>query len=392
MAHQRGRARIIPVQKQRVGIEESTPTPMPHVDGSHSARALWHAEERSNPVASLARLPVELIHEVLRISADDCGATNRPTVNSISKTCRLGYTIAIPFLYRVVVVDVPDYTSLYKLLFDEQSVFTDGILCKPAVRRLCPLVQHLVLREPGSLSPLTPDHFGHLNWLSSIFVNYVRPAANLPTEILGPTRVHFDDGLPRLLPPSVTHVSLSIPIKFDGLIDLDEFRILDEEDNWSPNVSHVSLAFNERIRDEHQLTRLLNYFLNLPSIDKVVVHLSESALDQDSQDVAICGIFGAQDLSRVLLWTDHGWLDEDGRTLDATVANAYADRTPWTEARAWTARDTVSVAFLRIFSIMMMLGSRGSEDEDDDEDAERDQEQEDHSGSDSDTGVISSSG
>jgi len=408
MAHQRGRARIIPVQEQRAAIEESTPTPVPDVDGSHSVPAMWRAEERSNPVASLARLPVELIHEVLRISADDCGAKNRSTVNAISRTCCLGYTIAIPFLYRVVVVDVPDYMALYKHLFDEQSAFTDGIVCKPAVHRLCPLVQHLVLREPGSLLPLTPDHFGHLNRLSSISINYVRPAVNLPTEILGPTRVHFDDGLPRLLPPSVTHVSLLIPIEFDGFIDLDEFRILDEEANWSPTVTHVSLRFIEGIRDEHQLTRLLNYFLNLPSIEKVVVHLSESALDQDSQDVAICGIFGAQDLSRVFLWTDYDRLDEDGRTVDATVDDAYADRTPWTEAREWTARDTVSVAILRIFS--MMLGSGGSEDdgedndeeEDDEEDeeedeeehegTEQDQEQEYHSGSDSDTGAVSSSG
>jgi len=349
--------------------ESAAPTPYTNESG---ALATSHAEEHSiAPLTLFASLPVELVHEILRMSADDCGATNRATVNSISKTCRLGYTIAIPFLYRVFVVDVSDYTTLYSRLFEEQSAFPDGVLCEPAVRRLCPLVQHLVLRTPESLSPLTADSFNYFTRLSSIFVNYARPAVWLPIDIRGPTRVHYGDRCPRILPPCVNHVSITIVLNVMNEIDLVDFRDLDEEDSWSSTVTHISLEFSERIRYAYQLTGLLDSFLRLPKIEQVVVRLFTGALHPRSQVMTLRGIYDAQDRSRVRLWADNRWFDEDGTAIDTMVADAYAGCTPWTKAWALTDEELAPAASLSLdYLIFGASESDYSEDDDDDDDDE----------------------
>jgi len=347
-----------------------SPAPTLYTNGSQGAPAPSHAEEHSKTSFTLlASLPVELVHEILRIGADDCGATNRSTVDSISRTCRLGYTLAIPFLYRVFVVDFSDYTMLYARMFEEQSVFADGVLSVPAVRRLCPLVQHLVLRTPDSLSPLNADRFNHFTSLSSIIVNYPRPAVILPRDIRGPTHVHYGDRCPRILPPSVTHVSITIALNVMNEIDLGEFRDLDEEDNWSPTVTHVSLEFSERIRYAYQLTGLLDSFLRLPNIEQVVVRLFTGALHPRSQVMTLRGIYDAEDRSRVRLWADNRWFDEDGAVIDTMVADAYAGCTPWTKAWALTDEELAPAASLSLdYLIFGAYESDYSEDDDNDDD------------------------
>ena len=373
MARQHDHVRSIPMQEQHAPVEASEDVSRLYAARSWGAPAVSIAEKHNSPVPLLARVPIELIHVILRASAEDCGATNRAVVNSISRTCRLGYTIAIPLLYRVVVVNVPDYTTLYKCLFDEQSPFTEGVLCEPAVRRLCPLVQHLVLRTPDSLSPLTSDHTNWLTRLSSIFVDYPNPAVRLPTDILGPTRVHYSNRYPKVLPPSVTHVSFSPEFDVNGNILWHEFMFLQEGDNWSPTVTHVSLEFNQRIRmhEDFQLTNLLDCILNVPEIELIVLHLSGDALHPESLNMALISLCGVQDCNLVQLWADDRQFDSygHGTVIDIMIADAYAGRTPWMEARALTDEELNEV---REFPLGNSEDGEEDEDEDEDEDGDED--------------------
>jgi len=367
------------MQEQCGLVEASKTLPMQHTNVSRGAPALARIKEyRNAPIALFASLPVELVHEILRVSVKDWGATNPAAVNSISKTCRLGYTIAIPFLYRVFVVDTSDYATLYDRLFDEQSAFTDGVLCEPAVRRLCSLVQHLVLRTRGSLSVLTPDHFKYLHRLSSIIVDCINPAFDFPTSIHGATRVHFGDGFPRQLPPSVTHISFSITINRNGIIEsIDhEFNVLDDEDNWSSTITHVSLEFCEGIVYESEITELLLCFLCRPEIEMVVVHLMGDALHPRSRDMALRGIYDLQDCDRdrVQLWTDRRWVDKDHEDIDITVSDVYEGRAPWMESWRLTKQELAEAAMV---DEDFGDGDDGEEEDDDDEEDEDHGEDED---------------
>jgi len=302
------------MQEQHGLVEPSKIVSMRYTNGSRGAPTLSRTKEHRNPpVASLTSLPVELVREILRVSVEAWGATNPGAVDSISKTCRLGYTVVIPVLYRVVVVDVRDYTTLYARLFDSQSAFTEGVLCEPAARRLCSLVQHLVLRTRGSLLALTPDHFKQLNQLSSVLVDFISPVFDFPTIVNGATRVHISDGFPEQLPPSVTHVSFSIPFVGDGRISMvsGKFDTLDDEHNWSPTITHVSLEFTGSIAYETEISDFLDCFLCRPEIEMIVVHLIEDAVHPRSRDMALRGIYDVQDCDRdrVQLWTDHRWYD-----------------------------------------------------------------------------------
>jgi len=326
MTRQRGHVRSIKIRKRRASMTESNDVSIPHANERHPVPADMCS---NTPHTTFARLPVELIHEVLFMSADACGANNRATVASIARACCLGYTIAIPRLYRVVVANLSNYIKLYACLFEEHSTFTNGILREPAVRRLCPLVQHLVLRASHSLSRLTPDRFQHLNRLSSIFFDC--PAV-IPPHILGTTRIHFGVGQPRSLPSSVTHMSFSVP--FEHYSYLEDFLVFDETGDWSPAVTHLSLEFNDRIRHDDQLTSLLENLLDLPNIEQIVIRLSGEALNHKSRAVILRSIHPVGDDNRIRLWDDYRQLDGEEANIKAVVADAYLGRTPWTEAHA----------------------------------------------------------
>ena len=88
--------------------------------------------------------------------------------------------------------------------------------------------------------------------------------------------------------------------------------------------------------------------------------------------MAITSIGGVQDCDLVQLWADDRRFDSDehGSAIDIMVADAYAGRTSWTEARALTDDELDG-----IFDFPLGNSEDGDEDEDDDGDGNGDEDE-----------------
>jgi len=281
-------------------------------------------------------MPVELVAEIWRTTAELCIEADRKSVLNIVASCAIGYQAAIPVLYRTLLM-TQERAQLAMRIFGTKSLQVAGgsMLSAAPVKRLCPLVRRLCITEtpPG----FTADHIRQFISLDTLYDSKsMGPFFSTP---LPPTLKHFrewTDTWPLRLPRTLTHVTLFYPIGTPRAPDPTWAKAYIATE-LPDSITHFALSFSDSLTSppsaEEVIRDLLQSVLARNGIKVVVIRLFRHAVDIFSYNLVQRAIAALRvdDSKRAGIWYDlrPGLNAGDYKPV---IADAVANRTPFTEA------------------------------------------------------------
>ena len=284
----------------------------------------------------LDRLPLELVGEVLRITAEECLPMDRQTICNIALSSSLGYGSAIPVLYSGIVINRKNEDYVARV-FDEDSVLTSGPLHIAPSQRLCPLIRRIYLEMSRNRLHVNIRHLINLQAIFSLTLG----DKNLPPSMypnIAPTLKQcyiLSVEHPDQLPTSVTHVSYYIRASANFFAAFQDYA----ERTIAETITHVSLELNEAIQAgcETSLLSLLRALLTRNSSAPVTLRLYDNAISEPSETFVLKAIARLEPerlRRRVQLWRDHRPITMPVDDINTSKADCIVGRTPWAESES----------------------------------------------------------
>jgi len=285
----------------------------------------------------LDHLPLELVSDILRVTAEACLQTDHQTILNIALSCSLGYGSAIPALYTSIVVDEKNKDYVCRI-FDENTPFISGLLHAAPSQRLCHYIRRIFLETNRSLLATEVRHLVNLHSVFSLTLEIDVLPSELYPHIAPTLRQLYVLSVvyPKTLPESVTHVSYYVhvwsPRSFGDFEDYVRRVIPD-------TATHIALELNESIEPSYE-TSLLSLFKTLltrNSSAPIVLRLYRNASGETCERVVLRAIarLGQEQLRRrVKLWRDARPMVENEDDINTSKLDCIAGRTPWEEAES----------------------------------------------------------
>ena len=276
-------------------------------------------------------MPMELVGAVLQTAAELYLESDRVTVMNITRSCSVGYTFAIPVLYRTLVIEDSN-SSLLAPVFDTIVPFTSGLLSRPATERLCVHVRRLFLNinqkmDVARFSSLFPQ-------LQAIYTFSNGLTKEISEQLPSSVRSFHTLSAPQnqWVPSSVTRLCIYWYFGNNMITNLTEWL----GTSVSNNVTHVALELNDALKlsQEMDCTKALRYLLARDTTAPVVIRLYRKAVYPRSLRVMLraIGNLDATHQQRVYLWRDkrriRGGIDD----ISTSKWDSVGGRTPWSEA------------------------------------------------------------
>jgi len=282
----------------------------------------------------LGHIPIELVGAMLQTAAELYLVSDRATVLNIAKSCSIGYTYAIPILYRTLVIDGTN-SHLFAPVFNESVPFriAGGLLSRPATERLCWHVRRLFLGINQMMDPL---RFGRLfPQLQAIFgfgdlFLTESDYGQLPSSL----RSFHALSIPHVqwIPPPITHLCIFWQfghLSVNKLVEWFEARVSD-------TVTHVALELNDDLEpdQEEDFVVTLRYLLGRSATAPVVIRIYSDAINAISIRIMLrtIGNMDAMQRQRVLIWRDEREIRGGFGDINTSKLDAVCGRTPWSEA------------------------------------------------------------
>ena len=277
---------------------------------------------------------MELVGAMLQTAAELYLISDRATVLNIAKSCGIGYTYAIPVLYRTLVIEDTN-THLFAPVFNESAPFrvAGGLLSRPATERLCWHVRRLFLGINETLDPL---RFGRLfPQLQAVFAFgdlflTKNDYGQLPSRLWSFHAL----SIPRdqWVPPTITHLCIFWTLDYlsvDELIEWFETRV-------SNTVTHVALELNVPLEPDQgtDFAVILQYLLGRSATALLAIRIYSKAIDPNSIRIMLKGIgnMDAAQRQRVIVWHDERDIQDGLVDVYTSKVDAICGRTPWSEA------------------------------------------------------------
>jgi len=286
-------------------------------------------------------LPIEIVGHILRVLAEMSILDNRETVLRIALMGSIGYTVAIPVLYRTVSVTISNLSFITRIFDDSEQAAASGgpggVLQPSRTSRLCPYVRRIFVDASSS--------FPYLRLLPNLemVVTITSNRGIFPSEDFS----HLSKSLTQYtslttaylytLPPTITHASFYINVWAASVFtDFRKYASLTLHDT----ITHLAIELNDPIYEEAalQLRKLLAYLLRRSSTALVVLRLYRDAVLPDSMAAVLWAIHGLPVLpddlqARLLIWRDQRKIDTVISDMKTSLRDAIEGRTPWMEGR-----------------------------------------------------------
>jgi len=279
----------------------------------------------------LDQLPVEIVVEILRMTAELVRMTDVQTALNIARSCTIGYRSATPVIYRMISVNRHNADRL-EAIFDEDFCGTGLAISDSPAQRLCPLVKTLFL---GNLGCINSERIAKLVNLDAI---HTVIHTNTLMTACSPTVTHcyiLGHGSNQSISASVTH--LSIYLSFHRS-DVGRFvenylsRMIPE------TVTHIAIEISGPVlaTQKTSLHKIMEFLTLRHKPAPVIFRLYSDAIKPSSFSMVLCVIHALEPQQRqqVLLWRDHRAVASIDEDLGLLRRDAFDGKTPWTEATA----------------------------------------------------------
>lgn len=285
----------------------------------------------------LEGLPIELIGHILRALAELSIVHDPATVMKIALVGSIGYTAAIPVLYRTLDVKGSNYDAIVRIFDESQPPAaadgSSGLLQLPPSVRICPHIRRVFVKGwtefpylqllPNLEMVFTVSNNRHI----FLQEDFPRISKSL-TLYASLSSVH-----PHTLPQTITHASFYIPIR-----NASEFQD-HAKDMLHDTITHLAIELNDHVFDRAalHLRELLNFLLCRPTTKIVVLRLYRAAVFAESVAVVIQAIRSLEPVNlqeRILIWMDQRQMESSNIDIATSLHDAMKGRTPWTEGIA----------------------------------------------------------
>jgi len=260
-------------------------------------------------------LPIELVCEILRTTAEEWLLAHKPTVMNIILTSALGYGAATPVLYRTLYVHTENQRLVLRVFDESESNASTGscnasaILRDPPARRLCPLIRRLFLNRNSDLKPEDVKRLVRLErfmsyedafWSIDIFE--ALPLSVTYLALLQHTESYH-------ITPLMTHISYPFSL---GANEREHILHGLLKSPSASAVTHIALDINESAARRTGLDRLQSIIRAVLARDKIQMlslHLFDAALDLNSRPIFLEAmqqvVTTEEDRRRFAVWDDY---------------------------------------------------------------------------------------